>query len=117
MIENYGFDLFPPTRDTDLYILGNLHDRPLEYLSVILQADFRCLHDVKLRDIFPEWHLFQHLPPTITNLCIRNQFQPDVVHGSMDDVFALLKKLVRLRKLEFANCLSFTESGVLIRIL
>ena len=54
MIENYGFDLFPPTRDTDLYILGNLHDRPLEYLSVILQADFRCLHDVKLRDIFPE---------------------------------------------------------------
>ena len=33
---------------------GNLHDRPLEYLSVILQADFRCLHDVKLRDIFPE---------------------------------------------------------------
>lgn len=89
------------------------HAWPLEGLPIILQADFRCLHNVVLGDIFPEWPLFRNLPSTITSLCIVNEYQPELVDGTMDDVFALLKKLVQLKKLRLVNCLPFLASGAM----
>ncbi|KAK7687258.1 hypothetical protein QCA50_009763 [Cerrena zonata] len=89
------------------------HDGPLEGLPVILKADFRCLRDVILGDIFPEWPLFRNLPPTVTSLRIQNEYQPSIVHGSMDDVFTLLKKLGRLKTLKLIHCLPIFAHGAI----
>lgn len=77
---------------------------PLFGISAILESNLQSLRHIVLNDVYPEWSLLLNLPPTVVELSILNDYQPRL-DDTMEDVLAVLKKLIHLKRLTLYCCL------------